>query len=162
MADDGVRPRPGFSEITIFNQNKGIMKETPGQADLLLLEWAKRMGANPECSENLETELKTLLIQQSREHLPDDVVARTAKALAACLRGRGDREQAEQYGKMAANLEWRHGGNREGGDWRAHSQIDQPEAGSSLWQESPAGARTTRHSLAQSLKLLLKSFRGQG
>ena len=162
MADDGARRRPGSYEFTIFNQNKSIMKETPGQADLLLLDWAKRMGANPESSEKLETQLKTLLIQQSREHLPDDVVARTAKALAACLRGRGDREQAEQYGMMAANLERWHGGAREGGDWRSLSQIDRPAAGSSLWQESPAGARATRNSLAQSLKLLLKSFRGQG
>ena len=155
-------PAPSLASALTHSQHQlgGVMKEPSNQTEEFLLDLEKRAGIPQESSEKLETQLKVLLVQQSQEHAPDDLVAHTAKTLASCLRSRGDWAQAEQYALMAANLERRQGGARPGGDWRVHSKINQREADLRLWQERVSDAGTDRLSFGQSLRRLWRTRRG--
>ena len=117
------------------------MKTAPDQTEILLLDLARRVDLQQENSEALETKLKIMLMQESRGHFPNDLVARIARTLASCLRSRGDWEQAAQYAKMAANLERREGeaGQPAGGSpvRLAESEAD---ADSSVSRERAEGA----------------------
>ena len=131
------------------------MKETSDQAEGFLLDLEKRAGVHQESSEKLETQLKVLLVRHSREPASTVLVVRIAKTLASCLRTRGDWEQAEQYAKMAANLEQRHGGARQPrGDSRVPPKVNEPEASSSLRPEGAKGPGAGQDSFGQSLMRL--------
>ena len=88
------------------------MKAATDQTETLLLDLERRARVLQDCSEKLETQLKVMLVQESRGHFSNELVARIANALAICLSSRGDSAQAGQYALMAANLERRHGGAR--------------------------------------------------
>lgn len=143
-----------------FNQEESVMKKTSNQA-AVLLDLEKQVGADQGNLERLVTQLTVLLMQQSREHAPDDRVAHTAKTLASCLRSRGDWEQAEQYAKMAANLERRHGGTcQPRGASPVHLKVYEPEASLSLGQEGANDPGPDQDSFGQSLRRLWRPRRG--
>jgi hypothetical protein len=84
------------------------MNAATDQTETLLLDLERRARVLQDCSEKLETQLKVMLVLQSRGQFPNDLVARIAHALAICLSSRGDGAQAGQYAMMAANLERGH------------------------------------------------------
>jgi hypothetical protein len=122
------------------NHMQGTLKATPDQAEVLLVDLEKRARILQECSEKLETQLKVMLVQQSRDHLPNELVPRIANALAVCLISRGDLEQAGQYAKMAANLERRNAGiHVDVGGLPVRAKATSPEADSTPAQTPRAG-----------------------
>ena len=127
------------------------MKETADQTGGFFLDLEKPAGIHQESSERLETQLKVLLVRHSREPASTVLVVRIAKALASCLRTRGDWAQAAQYAKMAANLERTDGGSRPPRvDAPVPPQGHEPEAHSSLRQEGAKGPGPEQDSFGQS------------
>jgi hypothetical protein len=117
------------------------MNATSDQIETLLRELERRARVLQDCSEKLETQLKVMLVQQSRGHFPNELVARIAHALALCLSSRGDRAQAGQYAMMAANLERRQGGARPpAGGSPVRLEMSAPDAASSGRRERAASA----------------------
>ena len=128
------------------------MNAATEQTEKLFLDLEKRVGVREESTEKLESQLKVMLVRYSGDLATNDLVVRTAKTLASCLRTRGDWEQAEQYAKMADNLERRHGGARlSTGASPIQPEVKQPEAISSLPQERAEGSRPAQVSTGKSL-----------
>jgi len=127
------------------------MNATTEQTEKLLQDLENRVGVQEESSEKLETQLKVMLVRYSSDPATNDLVVRTAKTLASCLRTRGDWEQAEQYAMMAANLERRHGGTRQSwGDSHVQPKVEKPEANSTLPQARAKGYGPAQVSRGQS------------
>jgi hypothetical protein len=109
------------------------MKAASDQPKKIFLDLEKPMGVQEEGSEKLETQLKVLLVRYSGDRSSNDLVVRTAKTLASCLRTRGDLQQAEQYAQMAANLELRDGGPRQpAAELPVQPQVQKPRADAAL------------------------------
>lgn len=116
------------------------MKAASDQTETLLLDLERRARVLQDCSEKLETQLKVMLVLESRGQFPNDLVARIANALALCLSSRGDGAQAGQYALMAANLERRHDWARSpAGGLPVQAKAKGPDAASSVKRDRAEG-----------------------
>lgn len=120
------------------------------QTERLLLDLERRVGVEQEYSDKLETQLKVMLVLQSRGFFRNDFVARIARTLATCLSHRGDWVQAGQYAQMAANLERRPGGPRPPvEDSAVPAKLNHLDADSSVRRDRVAGTGTDQDSPGQ-------------